>query len=103
MISFCPKCGSLLVPSDEKKTLGCSCGYTMRSKAELVLKEKHEKHVAKKVDVKKEDTLCKVNEDCPKCKHGEAYNWSLQTRATDEPETQFYRCTSCKHTWREYA
>ena len=24
-------------------------------------------------------------------------------RATDEAETQFYRCVKCNHTWREYA
>ncbi|PJB94591.1 transcription factor S, partial [Candidatus Pacearchaeota archaeon CG_4_9_14_0_8_um_filter_35_24] len=24
------------------------------------------------------------------------------TRAADESETKFYRCTKCDHTWREY-
>ena len=40
---------------------------------------------------------------CPKCNAQGAY-WHLrQTRAADEATTRFYRCTKCKHTWREYA
>ena len=40
---------------------------------------------------------------CESCGHGEAVWWMLQTRSADEPTTQFYRCTSCGHTWRNYA
>lgn len=40
---------------------------------------------------------------CEKCGHGEAVWWMLQTRSADEPTTQFYRCTECSHTWRNYA
>ena len=29
--------------------------------------------------------------------------WMLQTRSADEPTTQFFRCTKCQHTWRNYA
>ncbi len=41
--------------------------------------------------------------ECPKCGHNEAEWWTMQTRSSDEPETRFYRCTKCKHTWREYS
>lgn len=41
--------------------------------------------------------------DCPKCGHGEAMWWFLQTRSGDEPPTQFYRCVKCNHTWRSYS
>jgi hypothetical protein len=27
----------------------------------------------------------------------------LQTRSADEATTQFYRCTKCGHTWRNYS
>jgi len=47
-------------------------------------------------------TLPKTNARCPECDNTEAY-WRLQqTRAADEPETRIYRCTACRHTWREY-
>jgi transcription factor S len=101
--AFCPKCGGLLVPSPDKKNMHCSCGYSSHSKAELALKEKAACEDNHKVKEETADTLAKVKEKCPKCKHCEAYNWSLQTRATDEAETQFYRCIKCNHTWREYA
>jgi DNA-directed RNA polymerase subunit M len=41
--------------------------------------------------------------ECPKCHNLEAQWWFLQTRSGDEPPTQFYRCTKCGHTWRQYA
>ncbi|MGB0725129.1 MAG: RPA12/RPB9/RPC11 RNA polymerase family protein, partial [Nitrosopumilus sp.] len=41
--------------------------------------------------------------DCEKCGHDEAIWWMLQTRSADEPTTQFYRCTKCQYTWRNYA
>jgi len=37
---------------------------------------------------------------CPKCNHKEAHAELRQVRAADEPETQFYTCTKCKHRWR---
>jgi len=49
-----------------------------------------------------EELIAKTNEECPKCKHHEAYFWSKQTRAGDEGETSFFRCVKCKHTWRKY-
>ncbi len=48
-------------------------------------------------------TLPTVNVNCPKCGHGEAVWWMLQTRSADEPTTQFYRCIKCEHTWRDYS
>lgn len=37
-----------------------------------------------------------------KCKSKKAYFWTQQTRASDESETKFYKCTKCEHTWRVY-
>jgi len=39
---------------------------------------------------------------CPKCKNMKSYFWTMQTRASDESETKFYKCIKCKHTWRVY-
>jgi len=41
--------------------------------------------------------------ECPKCNNNNAFWWMLQTRSADEPTTQFYRCTKCGHTWRNYS
>jgi len=53
--------------------------------------------------VKKEmNTLPLVVEKCKKCGNDKAYFWTSQTRAGDEAETKFFKCTKCNHTWREY-
>lgn len=39
-------------------------------------------------------------EGCPKCGNIQAHWWIVQTDSADEPSTQFFRCTTCNHTWR---
>ena len=46
--------------------------------------------------------LPKTRVICPKCENREAYWWMQQTRSADETPTQFFKCTQCKHVWREY-
>ena len=48
------------------------------------------------------DVFPVTNATCSKCNHTEAYFWTSQTRAGDEAETKFFRCTKCRYTWREY-
>jgi DNA-directed RNA polymerase subunit M len=48
-------------------------------------------------------TMPTVKVECQKCSSKEAYWWIVQTRGADESPTQFFRCTRCKHTWREMA
>jgi DNA-directed RNA polymerase subunit M len=40
---------------------------------------------------------------CAKCGNMTAYWWMLQTRSADEATTQFFRCTECNYTWRNYS
>ena len=109
MISFCPKCGSIMKPRKEKDKIVmiCSCGHTSKSSsAPAPLKE--EKRVNKdeaEVGVVDKDfeTLPITKEECPKCGNKEAYYWLVQTRSGDEAETKFLKCTKCKHTWRDYS
>jgi DNA-directed RNA polymerase subunit M len=49
------------------------------------------------------EALPTINIECPKCKNNLAVWWMLQTRSADEATTQFYRCTKCNHTWRNYS
>jgi len=102
---FCPKCGSILTPKKEndKKILVCSCGF--KSEKGLQIKEEVEKKedLVQVADEEKEDkVLPTTKETCPKCGNKEAYYWLIQTRAGDEPETKFLKCTKCKHIWRDY-
>lgn len=43
----------------------------------------------------------KTNVKCPKCENDEAYFMQVQIRSADEPSTNFYRCVSCAHNWKE--
>ena len=101
---FCPKCGSLLKIKKEKnkKYYACSCGYTNRDLDKAQLKEeiKDEKRTVEVVD-DDEEPLPLTEAECPKCEHGKAYYWLVQTRAGDESDTKFFKCEKCKHTWRD--
>ncbi len=111
---FCPKNGSILMPKKDgtksvmvcreggKITTECKvCGYKpSENKAEI----KEAGTTMRKIEViEKVETHPKVRIKCPKCAHKIAYYWTQQTRGADEPETRFFRCTKCNHTWREYA
>lgn len=50
-----------------------------------------------------DEMLPTIDIECEKCGNGQAAWWMLQTRSADEPTTQFYRCTKCGYTWRNYA
>jgi len=88
-----------------KKVIACSCGYKSGDTDNLAIKQKtREKHL--NVEVVEEgmgESLPLVDEECKKCGHGKAFYWQVQTRAGDEPETRFFRCEKCKHTWRDYS
>ena len=48
-------------------------------------------------------TLPTVRIGCPRCGNNSAYAWQVQTRGSDQSSTQFFRCTKCSHTFREYS
>ncbi|MGM5483009.1 MAG: transcription factor S [Nanobdellota archaeon] len=99
---FCPKCGSIMTPDKNKGVLVCSCGYEHKNNKDSKLKENIDNK--KEVDVieKEIDPSPEVEAECPKCGHNKAKFWTVQTRASDEPETKFFKCLKCNHTWRDY-
>ena len=103
---FCP-CGKLLKPAQEegKKILACQCGDFKKDLTGGVISQKVEEK--KKIEIiEKVETLPKQAvhvESCPnKANECEAYYWTQQTRASDEPETRFFKCVKCEYSWREY-
>jgi DNA-directed RNA polymerase subunit M len=73
-------------------------------KGSLKISEKMEKKDNSVAVVKDKggEMLPVVIEKCPSCKHDRAYFWTVQTRASDESETKFFKCVKCGHTKREY-
>ncbi len=88
----------------KKIRMVCSCGFKAKNKISLVMKEEVEQKKEDQIEVvdKRVEILPKTKEDCPKCKHHEAYYTLVQTRAADEAATRFFRCVKCGHTWRVY-
>ena len=110
---FCKKCGSILVP--KKGQMVCPrCSYkskekigtqtTKESDSSFTIKERVKQKEKPEIEIVEEEkeALPIVDRECPKCGNKQAYFWEIQTRAADEPATQFFRCTKCKHTWRHY-
>jgi len=97
-MEFCPKCGSVIIGKNCAR-----CDYKADQEVKL--------ETSQKLELK--DEVIVVNEGegevhpivdavCESCKNNQAYFWTKQTRASDEAETRFFKCTKCKHTWREY-
>lgn len=102
-MEFCPKCGAVLV--QKTKNLGCPrCNYSSKTKATKL-------KTSEKIDERKETavfsgkdmpTAPMVGDKCKKCGNDKAFFWTVQTRASDEAETKFFKCTKCGNTRREY-
>jgi transcription factor S len=105
MVDFCSNCGAIVIGKKGEEVKCSACGFAQKPKGSVKLSEK----IVKRDDVEivdKSDSGAEIHplteQECPECKHTLAYYWTRQTRAGDEPETNFYKCEMCKHQWREY-
>jgi len=101
-MEFCPKCGAIILVKEDKASCA-KCGFRPKGKIKIEAFEKIKE--AKSVAVISERELTTypiIDIKCSKCKNKEAFFWTMQTRAADESETKFYKCTECDHTWRDY-
>lgn len=106
-MKFCSKCGSIMFPRTDRskvKMVCGRCGAFEKSETESVVREKGTEVNDVEIVDSKDDVASypETDAECPKCGHDKAYYWLVQTRAADEAETRFFRCTKCGHTWREY-
>lgn len=112
-MKFCPKCETRMKPRIEEGIALCpKCGLTTDTDEQQVPAKKKltpspENISGSSVKVMELDkgpsALPTTTIECPKCGNNIAFWWMLQTRSADEATTQFYRCTKCSHTWRNYA
>jgi len=101
-MEFCEKCGGMILVK-EGKAACAGCGFRSKKKPRIKTTEKIEGKEAVAVIKAEDDNVHPVVEmKCDKCKNKKSYFWTMQTRAGDESETKFYRCTKCEHTWRAY-
>ena len=102
---FCPKCGKLMLPKKEngKSVMICSCGYS--SKADVVKEAIEKKEAIAVVEDEEAEVVHPIEPTvvCPKCGNKGAYFWEVQTRAGDKAATKSFKCTKCKHIWRDYS
>ena len=108
-LKFCPNCESRMKSRIEERILLCpKCGISTNRMESLSTRQIFSGRVSessvKILDSDKgPDALPTTNIECPKCGNNIAFWWMFQTRSADEATTQFYRCTKCSHTWRNYS
>jgi transcription factor S len=110
-MQFCPKCKKIMTPSraNGKLVFTCTnsaCGHVLKKVSKeattITSKSPPKEDVELAVIDENAESRPVVEAECRKCENTKAYFWSKQTRAGDEAETRFFRCTKCGNTWREY-
>ena len=92
LMLVCSKCGHKKHESDETKARnGRTITFNPKQLVAVIGEEEQKLH-----------TLPTVKIGCPRCENNTAYVWQVQTRGSDESSTQFFRCTKCNYTFREY-
>ena len=110
-MEFCPKCGARMIRRQKKGNgivLVCpKCNYEKKVESAMPLSKIRKTTEDQIVVISKKEqnlqTLPTVTIECPRCGNNQAYVWQVQTRGADGSSTQFFRCTKCGYTFREYS
>ncbi|UCG89545.1 MAG: transcription factor S [Candidatus Heimdallarchaeota archaeon] len=111
MVSFCEKCGALLIPrrhEDDTVTLVCRICKTeskdefKESSYQISSKIIHDEKEKVTVVEEEFDIRPSIKVACPRCNHYEARYWEAENRRKEEWETTtYYKCTKCGWVWSE--
>ena len=106
-MDFCPNCESHLKKNSDGLLACPKCQFVKEGDAKEDTKKSEDVNseflVMDETDMNQSKGLeSTVKIDCEKCHNTEGVWWTFQTRSADEPETKFYICTKCNHTWRDY-
>ena len=99
-MDFCD-CGGIFVPISEGKSKCRNCNKFSNLSKEIKIKTQNKKQETIVIENNEPD-LPTTDKLCEKCSNEKAFYWLIQTRSSDEPPTQFFKCTKCRHVWREY-
>ena len=108
MVNFCSKCSSILLGNlgEDIKCPNCGHSNTLQTEIKTSQKINNDKKEFKILDDEKSEEIHPIVDidKCAdkNCDSRKAYYWTMQTRSSDEPETQFYKCVKCRKQWREY-
>ncbi|NLI62046.1 MAG: transcription factor S [Methanosarcinaceae archaeon] len=102
-MKFCPKCKSMMVPSNGSfKCRKCGEVISANIAESLTITSSAKDREITILEGKIDEGLPTIEVACPECKNKKAYWWLRQLRSADESETRFFKCTQCSYTWREY-
>ena len=106
-MKFCDECGTTLSMDWESRSFVCLKCNTEETMEENIVYQNSNSDVDKIIVVGRREkslkTLPETDARCLQCGNSRAYWWMVQTRSIDESSTQFFRCSKCGHTWREYS
>jgi DNA-directed RNA polymerase subunit M len=106
VMKFCDECGTTLLKDWENQSFVCKKCNTEKTMEENIVYQNKNSDTDKIIVVGRKEknlkTLPETDARCHQCGNSKAYWWMVQTRSIDESSTQFFRCTKCGHTWREY-
>lgn len=110
IMEFCPRCETRLVPTSRSRaSLYClKCGHKSPISQRIILKDNSDALRSSNLNMAvltrkalKLRTLPTSRAYCQECGENKAETWSLAVGSIGVSDIIFYRCVSCRHTWRQ--